>query len=118
MGYVPNFDLVADKLLGDIILDFVNRDSSVTLHLPGHPVHETGVQPFFGFRAAKLRRRLLIPLVGLSLNSFMKAVVIPVDVIGIDFVKLLQTVDLRRIRTKEELFLDAPPVTFLFAFLM
>ena len=46
----------------------------------------------------------------------MKTVVVLVNIIGIDFVKLLQAVDLRRVQAKEELFLCAPPVALLFAF--
>jgi hypothetical protein len=45
-----------------------------------------------------------------------ETVVVPVDVIGIDAVKLLQTVNLRSIKSEKELLLDTPPIAFLFAF--
>ena len=118
MGNVPDFDLAADKLLRDVILNLVNRYSRVALYFPGHPVHETGIQPFLGFRAAKLRGRTFVPLIGLPVDSLVEAVVVSVNIIGIDFVKLFQAVNLGCISTKEELFLDTPPVTFLLAFIM
>ena len=118
MGHITDFDLAADKLLGYVVLNLVNRNRGVTLDLPGHPVHEAGVQPFLGFRAAELRVGVFVALIRFPIDSFVKTVVVLVDILAIDFVELLQAVDLGRICTKEKLFLDTPPVALLLAFVM